>query len=191
MLVAKPGMIKRTEESDYHKFNDCGWKIHLAVNPLNYQKVFEWLVKNCRYSCKFLSADINAGKDFTIYVGSWKDTKAFAELITFEIGPILEHSKSDAAVTDLEITPKTCARFVPPKSDKNMSQNGLYGIPFLKDDATLQVFSPEAFDLDSTINKAYEYLARIYKVYFTGNNNEVYLLVQKRLEMRDWWKPKR
>ncbi len=132
----KEGMIKRIENDFFKK--GAGWKIHLTVNPDNQRRVYDWLLENCPYSCKYKSADKDAGKDFTIYIGSYDETEVFGVRLTKELGNLLLNTGSDAAVTDLGITQKIGARFQPPKIEE-FGENGYHGMPLLFADASNQI----------------------------------------------------
>lgn len=154
---------------DYLKFRE-GWKIHLAVRPENHELVNNWLLTNCKYGYKYGKAAGQTGKDFTIYVGSWDETEAFAARVTQEIGNLLEKVTGDAALDDLHITPKTAARY--DTRTPGFHQYGAKGIPFLMDDVAQKIWN-KAFNEREAMERAYGILAARHGTYFTGTNNRV------------------
>lgn len=89
-----------------------GWKIHLAVNPENYQYVFRWLFLNGPYDYKHLhGGEADSGKDFTIYIGSWDDLFSFAGIIETELGDRLKDFDQKLNTDDLRVYQHVGARF--------------------------------------------------------------------------------
>jgi len=90
----------------------AGWKIHLAVEPKNYQYVFRWLVLNGPYDFKHLhGGETEAGKDFTIYNGSWDDMFAFAQVIQEKISGRLKIFDQRVYSDCMRVLPNIGARF--------------------------------------------------------------------------------
>ena len=121
-----------------------GWKIHLYVDPKNYQYVFRWLFLNGPYDFKHLyGGEHSDGSDFTIYIGNWDDMFDFAGVLEKEIGNRLMRFDPTVNKTDMCIYPHVAARFqVSSKiqspsytsSSKKFYMYGWSGASFLWDD---------------------------------------------------------
>jgi len=171
--MPKEGMIKQIT-GEYER-SRSGWKIHISGNPNNHKTIYDWLLKNSPYGCKYLSNSEQTGKDFTIYVGSWMDTVDFAARIHNELGNILDKIKGDALNDDLKITDKVAARF-----DTNLDgfhQYGTNGLPYLKEDIAKSTglfgYKKENFNKKEALRKSFDILNRTYGTYFSGPNQRV------------------
>ncbi|MBS3174511.1 hypothetical protein J4440_01390 [Candidatus Woesearchaeota archaeon] len=180
-LSPKKGMIKRIE-NDFFKKN-AGWKIHLAVDEVNQTRVYHWLLDHSPYSCKYKSADEDAGKDFTIYIGGYDETEKFVIRLEREIGNLLKPSEKDAKITDLGLTENVCARFQPPKNGL-FGSNGYHGIPLLFSDASKAIWDKENLNIENALKLSYQQLSQIYGKYFTGSKNQVLMKLAKYVSLK-------
>lgn len=170
--MPKEGMIKQiTGEYDKYK---AGWKIHLSGSFNKHKMIYDWLLKNSPYGCKYLSSD-QTGKDFTIYVGSWMDTIDFAAKIHNELENILNDVNGDALNDDLKITNKVAARFDTTLSD--FHQYGTNGLPYLKEDIAkstgLYGYKKENFNKKEALRTSFNILINTYGEYFSGPKQKV------------------
>lgn len=161
-------MIKQIT-GQYERFK-AGWKIHISSNPNNHKIIYEWLLKNSPYGCKYLSNSEQTGKDFTIYVGSWMDTIDFAAKIHNELGDILYNINGDALNHDLKITNKVAARFDTRLDD--FHQYGTNGLPYLKEDIAKSTglfgYKKENFNKKEALRNSFNILNNTYGEYFSG-----------------------
>lgn len=167
-----------------------GWKIHLAVNPENYQYVFRWLFLNGPYDYKHLhGGEADSGKDFTIYIGSWDDLFSFAGIIETELGDRLKDFDQKLNTDDLRVYQHVGARFQ--LSDKLQSdydyrkkfdKYGFSGLSFLYCDIMtlleqhgfekndIMAFSRELWGLYKELLaiRGYKELGKMFGDYFLG-----------------------
>lgn len=102
-----PGELKY----DFADPNDpnIGWKFHLNVPPEFVQPVSEYL-RNNGYRHKYLSGgDIDDGKIFTIYIGSYQLAKKLSEEISRDLSSYL---CKPAAKQEIEFASGVVGRFV-------------------------------------------------------------------------------
>ena len=184
--MPKEGMIKRVENEFFR--NNCGWKIHLKVREESHEIVFRYLLGTCPYSCKYKSADEDAGKDFTIYVGSFDETEKYAEELTKNLEALLERTERDAAISDLNINDKVSARFQPPGNNSLFVNTGFLGIPLLRVDLDSAQYDKPKFDEIKAIERAYGKLNELLGNYFTGSRMQVRQILDVNKEIRSWWK---
>jgi len=111
VVVAKNGVKKN--KSEFKGYGEqSGWKIHLYVDPKNYQYVFRWLFLNGPYDFKHLDGGVHSeGTDFTIYIGGWDDLFDFAGILEKEIGDRLMKFDPEVNDHDICVYPHIAARF--------------------------------------------------------------------------------
>ena len=118
-----------------HDYPDpnMGWKIHLNVAPSNVKNVSTFLLDN-GYSHKYLKANVDAGKIFTVYTGSKTLTEQLVKEIYKGVGGFLEDPKT---TQDILVAPRIAARFV--AGNSHLFQGGpaysggsIRGIPIRK-----------------------------------------------------------
>ena len=79
--------------------NGEGWKIHLSVDPKNYQEVDRYLYDKAPGTFKLLKGgEPEDGKDFTIYLGSRDEMEKFAIQLDNELGHVLQIPPKNAGV---------------------------------------------------------------------------------------------
>jgi len=132
-IFGKQGYRVTDAIADHQYRDEGGWKLHLTVDPSNYEAVDRWLYTKHRGQYKLLSGGDHAdGKDFTIYIGSRTDADTMSKQMTAEIGHLLQPSTADWS--DLLLTDKIAARFDIQTSPKGkvlgLDQNwGYRGLP--------------------------------------------------------------
>jgi hypothetical protein len=81
-----------TNKKDFEEAN-IGWKIHLNVCPENTKAVSEYLISQEYYHKYFGGGEIEDGKIFTVYIGSYLLTEKLAREIYHDIYWILARSR--------------------------------------------------------------------------------------------------
>lgn len=107
------------------------WKVHLNVEPKNVDPVSEYLIKN-GFKHKYLSGgEIEDGKVFTVYIGSYKLVKQLSEQIGQDLSSFL---CKPLAYGEIELAPGVVGRFDAPgnkDSQTNFTQYGTCGFSWL------------------------------------------------------------
>ncbi|MGV8086213.1 MAG: hypothetical protein ACP5N1_01150 [Candidatus Woesearchaeota archaeon] len=154
------------------------WKIHLVVRPENQKTVYDWLFddNNCPHGWKYKYAD-QEDKDFTIYIGSYDDTLAFASKLLKAVGNRIELANEKTLWSDIEILSKISARFR--VHEDSFTKYGFLGIPVLKvfSNNISSIFNKtrgkeklEQYKL--MIEKSHDVLRRAYGVYYYGSGED-------------------
>lgn len=111
---------------------NIGWKFHLNVAPENVKTVSEYLLKN-GYLHKFLSGgEVEDGKIFTIYIGSFALAKQLASLLSRDLEVLLARPHNH---TEIEFASGIVGRFTGDR--KKYRQYGSSGIAWLDEDGKL------------------------------------------------------
>ena len=170
-----------------------GWKLHLRVDPSNYEVVHGWLwriTENTDVGYKHRNVgDLVGDKDFTIYVGSKKAAEELASRISSELRTFLLEPGQETLRTDLKLAPKVWSRFDVRKKNRvrlRLGQYGGSGIPYLRADwhrkdrlqnayGRTRSADQEAGDLKQLraeepafSKRAFDHLKTEYGEYFTG-----------------------
>ena len=133
--------VKSPESENYIDYG--GWKIHISVDPRNYEAVDTWLDRNHPGQYKLLHGGERGESDFTIYVGNKDDMNILVRKMSREINHLLEaKSRGGLNSTDLKLTDRITARYDPQglknyykgKSGFDGENSGVYygrnGIPY-------------------------------------------------------------
>lgn len=155
---------------------NIGWKFHLNVKPENVDFVSDYLIKN-GYDHKYLSGgEIEEGKIFTMYVGSYNMAKRLAQGLSHDLYIYLCKPGENQEV---EFAAGVVGRFVASKYLKNnFNKYGTCGFSLKEDDLKqlhrLIFFHKNKPDLEEkkkkfiqdAEEKAYKELQEIYGDYF-------------------------
>lgn len=106
---------------------NLGWKVHLNVTPEHVKEVSAYLKDN-GYNHKYFSGgELENGKVFTVYIGSFKLVNELSKLISQDIGALLARPK---ASDEVEFAPGVVGRFVAlatQASSNNIPEFNQYG----------------------------------------------------------------
>jgi hypothetical protein len=143
---------------DDHEYCDWeGWKIHLTIGPIAYEKrvkdISDWLHKNFRFDrdWKHLEGGDKHEKDFTIYLGSYATMMYVVQRL--ENDPIIKQlDVSNAGPADRIVgeSGKIGARF----TTNDLRIKGLDGIPVADKDAAAVLIRGKALATAIQCSKA-------------------------------------
>jgi hypothetical protein len=99
--------FKNTEKNDDIEWN-VGWKFHINVSPDNCLMVSSWLKDN-NYCHKLLhGGEIEDGKIFTVYIGSYELSKKLAKEVSQGVGKFIS---KPVDITEIEFEEGIIGRF--------------------------------------------------------------------------------
>lgn len=154
----------------------AGWKLHLNVSNENEDAVNKYLTDKVKNKIdggvKFKKGKSSqAGKSFTVYVGSRDKAMAVAQQINAEIGNLLLEAEGDVLKDDVNFDGKVWGRFDIGPVDKEFHQYGIAGIPFLNDDmGNLSFGGRTDSKIEEAKNKAHNILVARYGEFYTGTS---------------------
>ena len=161
------------EKTDFRVAGDpnIGWKLHLNVRPEYVQEISQYLCKN-GYRHKYLhGGEIEDGKIFTIYVGSFSLCRELAKCLSNDTLPYLCKPLTE---TEIEFAEGVVGRFSGDFQhiDSVLMRDGPYGFPLLR--GTIDVTKLSKLSSQEKIDaaeKAYLYLKKRYGIYFFDEKN--------------------
>lgn len=158
-----------SETYDCPQRSFVGHKIHLNVTPENVIAVSEYLKQN-KFRHKYLfGGDINDGKIFTIYIGSFD----LARKLSLELSQALKGLLAKpAAVEEIEYAPNIVGRFDAGKTPNFLQYGlGVRGISVLRNWGQILLYSStetKPSHVVTAFRASYNQLAKDFGTYFYG-----------------------